>query len=881
MKKLFTSIRSANMLFAFAVFSFFPFKKVSAQCPGGYTQSQLNWDYLDFLPTTSPTYYTPFYVSGITPYNQNFSMGTQRVNFAMSPAANITLDGENLTNTADAGSFATPGFDVQFTTTNAANTTIVMTFDAEVANVKFSLFDIDQNQAVTIGAANTLLVPQLITVTKVSFASGIVIVGSPGITPVATGPGANYNDANTFGTVNVSIPGPVKTIVILLNNAVGDIWLSDIDACVTGSFPNNWRNISRPFTGMPSYILTVKDSVFYILDPATGKSKVLYKDPGNEFINGMAYDPYNRLLYYNYTQTGTATRTIYKYDINTEAPRTVWVADVNTAPLNIPTYTQGVESAAASFYNGYYYFGVEGNKTAGPGSTNQTGRENTIWRIELDAAQNPVRASQVYATRVDSLMVAGNRLIHDWSDIGVTNNGMMYDFDGAPSDPNFYHFNMMTGQRVNYGAPGTGFNVPRQVAVDWQENVYNMGNAGTSPSDGFIIPYNYNGTVNGAQNQVVTLNGTNLNGNFGDCSEAFRPLCDFGDAPASYDPDPLSPAVHEKDTAIRIGATWDREWLKTSSVPANADGADEDGLAFVPIFSPTAGDYLAQVSVYNNTGGNATLIAWLDFNGNGLFDTGEACQTPPVVTSMASAQNRYLYWPSAPTSLPYGSYTYLRIRLVKASAGMTNSNPTGYYDHGETEDYRILVDSYPLTVNLLSFNAKVITTDNAELSWKTTEEENFTGFAIERSADNNNWVSIGMVNAKGNGLAGENNYLYNDLNPLQGKSYYRLKLISGDGKNKNSEIRTITIKTGIQQITLSPNPATNKATLLINTSLDATASITVTDISGKAVYKQIVAVRKGINAIDLPVTKRLSSGMYFVLVDIKNELITKKLIIRK
>jgi hypothetical protein len=880
MKKLFTSTLSANLLFAFAVFSFFPFNRVAAQCPGGYTQSQLNWDYLDFLPTTDPTYYSPFYVSGITPYNQNFSMGTRRVNFTMSPAANITLDGENFTNTADAGSFAAPGFDVQFTTTNAANTTIVMTFDAEVANVKFSLFDIDAKQVVTIGAGNTALVPQVVTVTKANAGSGIIIAGSPGITPAASAPAGNLADNDNNGTINVSISGPVKTIVILLNNAAGDIWLSDIDACVTGSFPNNWRNISRPFTGMPSYILTVMDSVFYILDPATGKSKILYKDPGNKFINGMAYDPYNRLLYYNYTQTGTATRTIYKYDINTEI-RITWVADVNTAPLNIPTYTQGVESAAASFYNGYYYFGVEGNKTAGPGPTNQTGRENTIWRIELDAAQNPVRASQVYATRVDSLMAAGNRLIHDWSDIGVTNNGMMYDFDGAPSDPNFYHFNLMTGQRVNYGGPGSGFNVPRQVAVDWQENVYNMGNVGTSPSDGFIVPYNYNGTVNGAQNQVVTLNGTNLNGNFGDCSEAFRPLCDFGDAPSTYDPDPWSPAVHEKDTAIRIGATWDREWLKTSSALANADGADEDGLAFVPIFSPTAGNYLAQVSVYNNTGENATLIAWLDFNGNGLFDSGEACQAPPVVTSMALMQNRYLYWPSAPTSLPYGSYTYLRIRLVKASAGMTNSNPTGYYDHGETEDYRILVDSYPLKANLLSFYAKVVTSDNVELKWNTSGEENFTGFEVQRSANNSNWISIGTINAKGNGLAGENNYIYNDSNPLKGKSYYRLKLISGDGKYSNSEVRTITIQKGIQQITISPNPAKDKMNLFINSNINAQVAVTITDMSGKSVYRQYASVKKGINNIDLAVTKKISSGTYIARVVINEEVFTEQIIINK
>lgn len=154
--------------------------------------------------------------------------------------------------------------------------------------------------------------------------------------------------------------------------------------------------------------------------------------------------------------------------------------------------------------------------------------------------------------------VEQNTLIHDWSDVGVTNNAMMYDFDGAASDPEWYHFNLMTGQRTQFTPTGTGINHPRQLAIDWAENVYNQGNIlSTTPSNGFIVPYNYNGTVNAAQNYTVTLNGVPPSGSWGDCSEAFRPLCDFGDAPASYDPDPWSPAVHERDTALK-----DRSYIR-------------------------------------------------------------------------------------------------------------------------------------------------------------------------------------------------------------------------------------------------------------------------------------------------------------------------------
>jgi hypothetical protein len=489
----------------------------------------------------------------------------------------------------------------------------------------------------------------------------------------------------------------------------------------------------------------------------------------------------------------------------------------------------------------------------------------------------------VYASRVDS----NSNLIHDWSDIGVTNNGMLYDFDGARNDSMYYHFNMMTGQRTEFLPSGAGNIGPKQLAIDWQENVYNMGGlpSGTPLTvGGYIVPYNYNGTVNNAQNQLVhTMPGpTYLTGSWGDCSEAFRPTCDFGDAPASYDPNPLSPAVHERDTSIRIGATWDREWNKLTSANANGDGADEDGLAYVPVFSPNSNTYLVQVSVYNNTGGDATLIAWLDFNGNGVFDAAEAAQTiPATVPSSTSMQSHYLYWPSAPTTIPNGSYTYLRIRMVRSTAGMTSSNPTGYYDHGETEDYRVLVDNYPLKADLLSFAARVVSANQVELNWKTTGEENFSGFEVLRSADNVNWTNLGMVNATGNGASGENTYTFDDYRPLTGKSFYKLKLISNDGKFKNSEVRKITIQTGAPLIVLMPNPATDKASLQITVSSRSSIQTHITDMSGRVVYRQTGVLNNGNNTIDLPVVGKLSNGTYFVVMNIKNETYIQKLIIKR
>lgn len=865
----------------------------NAQCPatgGPWTQSQLNWDNLDFLPSNDANY-TPSYTGTITPYFQRFTLGTRRVEFTMASNMQFTLNGENQTNTAHASSNNTAGADVQFTTTTNNNRTITINFDAEVGNLNFSMFDLDNNQRVTITAANTLGATAVV-MTRANAGSGITIVGN-----VATGPGTGYNDNNNFGTLNVSIPGLCNSLVITLGNASGDIWLGDLNACVTGSFPTGYRAVSQPFTGMPSYILTVVDNQFWLLDPATGKMKWLFTDPAHTNMNGMAYDPYNRYLYYTHSLTASpsTTRTLYRYNATTGTIST-FVADINAAPLNIPTYRPGVTSGSASFYNGSLYFGVEASN-----SSRNSGRENTVWKIDFDgtAAQNPVRASQVYATRVDSNVAGDDILIHDWSDIGVTNNGMLYDFDGAGAgtgdlDTIYYHFNMMTGQRVQFAPSGTGNIGPKQTAIDWQENVYNMGGlpspAGSGPGQtqdigGFIVPYNYNGTVNNAQNRLVyyVQGGSNIypTGSWGDCSEAYRPLCDFGDAPASYDPNPLSPAVHELDTTLRIGGSWDREWLKTSSALANGDGADEDGVGTVPFMAPGNGGWACQVVVYNHTGANATLRGWLDFNGNGVFDAAENVATATFTVPSSTANQTFtLYWPNTPNTFTNGQATYARIRITN-SAVMGAANATGYYENGETEDYRVLIDNFPLSVNLSTFTANVLGKDKVRLDWTSTNETNFTGFEVMRSADNNTWTSIGVIGAKGNGASTSNAYSFIDEHALKGRSYYQLKLLNNDGRFRTSEIRAVTIQDDVEDLVLYPNPAVDKAFLSIESNVATTATVTVSDMSGKIIYWQNIPVYHGMNKIELPVGKNAESGVYMVRMTMNDKTYTKKLIVSK
>lgn len=871
MKNTFTPLRFLAFSAVMALAS-----GVNAQC----TNATLNWDNLDFLPSNN-TRYTSFYPNAAFPYNQNFTMGTRTVNFTIAPQANITLNGENGTNTAHAGSLpsASAGDDVQFTTTSTANTTITMTFDADVANLQFSIFDLDNSQRVTITATNAGGTPVTInSLTKANAGSGITITGSNSNTAVATGPIGGYNDNDNNGTINVSITGGVSKVILTLSNATGNIWLSDLGACVTGTFPNNYQIISRPFTGQPQYVIAVVNNNIYYIDPSNGQGYFLFNEPGHNRLNSMAYDPYRRIVYYTYSLTGgnnpPTDKTLKKYDVDS---KTISVVIPNVNTFGIPTYESGVESGAATFYNGSLYLGIEGyTGTDNAQNPYAAGRKSTIWKIDFDAAGNAVPpAAQVWGVTADDGNNAQN--IHDWSDFGIS-NGVLTDFDGSQSgDVDYYQTNLMTGVTTNYIPVGP---TPRQVSIGYNELLYNV--------DATLARYNgTNGVVAGTTFTIFAPLGPTMPtggaASWGDAAGPYRPFLDFGDAPATYDPDPWSPACHDtltptvagRRTKLRLGPAEDLEWLKRGVT--TVEDNFEDGLAFVPIFSPASGKYLAQCQVFNNTGANATLCAWLDFNGNGIFDAAEGI-TPVTVVSNAATQTVPLNWPSAPSTLMVGTYTYLRIRIT--SSAMTKNNATGYYNTGEVEDYRVIVDDGVLSVQMMSFDAEVLDNAAVKLKWESNEEVGMPGYDVERSVNGSEWDRIGFVPSTQ--VGGRQQYELLDKDPAVGKSLYRVKMGDYNGYERYSNIRLIEITQLPGRMAIFPNPVVDKARLTVMGNVqNQPASIQIMDAKGNPLTQQKIFLNPGSNVIELPIHPLWRSGVYFVRVITGDKVELQKLVLQR
>ncbi|MBL0336271.1 MAG: T9SS type A sorting domain-containing protein [Chitinophagaceae bacterium] len=868
--------RNLTLVLTLMMVSLVPSSKIHAQCGIGYTQAQANWDYLDYYYNSGPNVAPYGYRVGMSNFNfvsngmeqsQNFALGPNKFTIATSAAGMVK--GDNAMHTGDIAGYT--GNDAQFLPSGAGQT-ITITFNAVVMNANFTLYDVDRGAVFTVSAADAAAAP--LAVTAVPQGPTILTIAGAPFKTISDLTNTNLANTDNRGTVTINVAGPVKTIVIAATTLGADanFWLSDINACVTGTFPTNWHQTlnNQPFTGptqnQPDYFLITPDNnSTYMMDPATGNVYFLFTDAAKTYVNSFAYDATNKFLYYisENVSLDRTNKQLKKYDFNTNTISVV-LADVS-ATLGFPTFNAGVESASAAFYNDNLYLGIEGGQFDATNS-----RESIVFRVEFDASHNPIAACQVFATPSYN----GSTIVHDWADI-LVKDGALINYNSAKNtnyvQSNYTHFNLMTGAATVYSNPIPGSKFSGQAGLNYSGNMFMI----------YDSVWDYNAGVISNRKKITKINivgdpaSPAWTGNAGDGSDPFRPKCDFGDAPATFDPNPVSPAVHERSELVRIGATWDREWLKRGV--SGTDDVD-DGIFFMPFLAPGIVSYTVQVSVFNNNGTPATLCAWLDYNNNHIFDASEGI-TPIAVPSSGVSQNFYLYWPLATNSFAVGDSTWMRVRITSASAGMTASHPTGYFMNGEVEDYKLYVDNYPLAASNLQFNAALISNSYAKLNWTVTEDHGSGGYEIEKSNDSRNWTMLGLSTS--DGTTGNKKYEYTDPAPFAGITYYRLKLLGVSGNNKYSEVRSVKKLILSDMVSIRPNPATTVATIGIESTERTDAVISIIGSNGKQLYEKKVLTNIGQTLTEIPVRPDWATGVYVVRVQMYNETVNKKLIIQK
>jgi hypothetical protein len=112
----------------------------------------------------------------------------------------------------------------------------------------------------------------------------------------------------------------------------------------------------------------------------------------------------------------------------------------------------------------------------------------------------------------------------------------------------------------------------------------------------------------------------------------------------------------------------------------------------------------------------------------------------------------------------------------------------------------------------------------------------------------------------------EQPFAFTDINPLQGKNYYRVKVIGVDGIATYSKVITLLhADKGFELISIAPNPIHNASRLNIASAKTERVTLTIVDNNGRVVSTSQVVLAAGSNSVSLP-TAGLASGSYHVIV---------------
>ncbi len=187
----------------------------------------------------------------------------------------------------------------------------------------------------------------------------------------------------------------------------------------------------------------------------------------------------------------------------------------------------------------------------------------------------------------------------------------------------------------------------------------------------------------------------------------------------------------------------------------------------------------------------------------------------------------------------------------------------------------------PIPVELISFTA---TTNGKEviLNWSTATELNNLGFKIQRSAEGEEFFTVGFVN--GHGTTTEmQNYSFADKNLDNGNYYYRLKQVDYDGSYEYSDVVEVEWR-AFNSFLLEqnyPNPFNPTTTIGFGLQNKTNVKITILNAIGEEAAVVLNEEREpGFHQVEFNAAN-LPSGVYLYRMQAGNFVETKKMILLK
>ena len=265
--------------------------------------------------------------------------------------------------------------------------------------------------------------------------------------------------------------------------------------------------------------------------------------------------------------------------------------------------------------------------------------------------------------------------------------------------------------------------------------------------------------------------------------------------------------------------------------------------------------------------------------------TGVATTTPGVLPNVSISVNGNGVYSSGNISYTgqwvQKSFTFNLGATTTAVLAIKNNAPGGGGNDWALDDITLTQCLVVLPLELTGFTARP-DRGVVQLAWGTATEDGIGTFAVQRSNDGVNFVSVGEVT--GTGSVNGNSYTYTDEGPnLPNQVWYRLQVTDARGVVSYSSIQVVNLDAAAVGITarLSPNPSTpgSWVNLLVTVPTAQPAHISVWNLAGARFYQQDATLSAGDNSIAIQPRTILPAGLYIVKVVLNSGAICTKWVI--
>ncbi len=206
------------------------------------------------------------------------------------------------------------------------------------------------------------------------------------------------------------------------------------------------------------------------------------------------------------------------------------------------------------------------------------------------------------------------------------------------------------------------------------------------------------------------------------------------------------------------------------------------------------------------------------------------------------------------------TFTFNTGSSTSVAINLRNNAPGGSGNDWVIDDFTLRQCLIVLPFNMKSFNA-LYQSGQTELKWEVESDDLIRHYIVEYSTDNKSFHTAGQVVSSGKG----GQYRFIDTREVEQKMYYRLQSVDHQGKSTYSNVLIVRNQgTSNNTFRVAPNPLTSQTNVEFWSDSRQNTTVTLSDASGRLVYKIQQQLVRGSNSFPLSAPSNLQPGIYYL-----------------